>query len=450
MEEQILQIGVNEHILVVNDKNTDSKLAAFNHFYNTFSIFLHNNSEEYTLVFCNPAKITREKYIEKGGNASDILLDGVDFIFSTDFAARSECGKFKFRADGWTAGEGDSDDEEQEYVWSLMPKTTVTLKPGQQIQFQVYDVESFAYEPQGETTCNMKIYIYCTEEEKKWLRKRETLGDGSSSVPFQKVKKVEILDFFSDYGAVQAGGTENIQWNITGASKGILRNEQTGEKISLDTLESPVITQKIEDTTTFTLEIEDDKGEKDSRSICIRTSPPKIKKWCLNREVKEPKVEWEVHCIEKLQFKDFPIKDQKEKEGVQGVNRGNLFLSQIGETDRIIMFGENTGRDFISTLWIPNGKEVSEEQKKGWEAILQFRKTLTCFDGYQLLEVVWELEQGKNMILACHDLERGQFWNIAVNQTKGTWEQVLPKSQPTVEKDTMEIRLQCENYEVIF
>lgn len=437
-----LEVTVNRRVLEVN--SIQSKLKDMNQYANEFAVILYNRSQEKRFRFFNPERITAREYrkIEEMRMPYDIgclrmKVPASVEIRQGDFATAAECEKFKFRLDGWTVS-GEYKEKEQFYEWLLIPEETFILEPDEQIMFGIYGAETYV---DGNFTGEEETYLEVTEQSEEAETGRQLTeipffyNKVTLRFPFQKEKKVKILNFFPNVGAVFPGGTENIQWNITGAEKGFLRNERTGETKELEGIGKRVVQEKITETTEFTLEAEDENGNKDSRKILIRTSPPLLEKWRLNRQ--EETVEWDVQCIETLYWKG-EVKKDVDKENRLGRNRGSRSLADIGKTDRLTIYSQDTKRDFESTLWIPNQYEQTE--------ILQFRKTVTYFYGYQLLEVLWELKEETAMTLICHDLERNQFFTVAVNQSNGRWEQVVPRI-PGEKKDYLKIRLQVKGEE---
>lgn len=446
-EENSLDIGIDQTILEVNKNGAG--LEYVNHVSNSFSIFIRNISKKNTIFFRNKKKLSAEECMKRGGLRASIMLDGMEIRVSTDksrqgyFASESECREFKFKTEGWTVN---GEQQKWEYVWELLPEECI-LEPGEQLQFQIYDVEAYVEEACLGEEAQMDIYVQY-EEVDSLTRTEARNGNMQRTFFFQKKKPLKILDFFADMGAVQAGKTENVQWNITGADEGSLVNKQTGEKVDLVDLKGSILQLNVDQTTEFVLEIKDNEGNEDRRSLWIQTAQPLLKTWMLDRGGQ--KVFWDVQCVEELLWEAYP---EKNKSSLQDRIRGSLMLSDIGETDHLTIFCQNTGRDFRSTIWIPNQKDHP--------ILKQFRKTITYFYGYQLLEVIWELEEGNDMTLVCHDLERDFYWNVAVNQCKGSWEQVIPcpsdkiptrdcKTPDQAPKEYMEIRLQCADFEIIF
>lgn len=440
-ESNSLEVTVNRKVLEVN--SVQSELKDMNQYANEFAVFLYNRSQEKQVRFFNPKGITAREYrkIEKQRMPYDIGWLRIKVPASVeirpgDFASAAECEKFKFRMDGWTVS-GEYKEEEQLYEWLLIPEETFILGPEEQIMFGIYGAEIYV---DGNWTGEEETYLEVTGQSEeaetgKQMAEPSFFNKVTRRFPFQKEKKARILNFFPNVGAVFPGGTESIQWNITGAEKGFLRNERTGEIKELKGRKERVVQEEIADTTEFTLEVVDENGNKDSRKIQVRTSPPLLEKWRLDRQ--EQIVEWDVQCIDKLYWEE-EVKRAGDRESLHGRNRGIRSLADIGKTDRLTIFSQDTRRDFKSTLWIPNQYEQPE--------ILQFRKTVTYFYGYQLVEVLWELKAEAAMTLICHDLERNQFWTAAVDQSNGRWEQAVPRI-PGEKKDYLEIRLQVKGGE---
>lgn len=445
---QALEMAVNPKTLEVNW--SQSKLKDMNQYANEFAVFLFNRSEEKQIRFFNSQGITAREYrnMERLRLPYEVSFIRMKVPASVeirqgDFAAAAECEKFKFRLDGWTVS-GEYMEEDQRYEWLLLPEETFILEPGEQLMFKIYGAEIYVDENfTGEEETCLEVVA---QSEEVWLGKELPKTPDFQKItwrfPFQKEKKARILDFYPDVGAVFPGGTELLQWNITGAEKGFLRNERTGETKDLEGRKERVVKEEISETTEFTLEVEDEKGNKDSRKIWVRTSPPFLEKWRLDRQ--EQIVEWDVQCIDRLYWEG-ELKKTGERGAFFGRNRGILSLADIGKTDRLKIFCRDTERDFESTLWIPNQYEQPQ--------IRQFRKTVTYFQGYQVLEVLWELGEGTTMTLLCRDLQRNQFFTVAKNQPRGRWEQVEPRIQGE-KKVCLEMRLgiegEKEEREIIF
>ncbi len=442
-----LEVTVNRKILEVN--SVQSKLNHMNQYANEFAVFVYNRSREKQIRFFNPERITAREYRETEHRRMPYDVSFIRMkvpacgeIRPGDFATAGECEKFKFRLSGWSVS-GEYKEEDRVYEWLLIPEETLILEPGEQVMLGIYGAETYVDGWTGEEETYLEVI---EQSEEAWVES----GRSESPVfhksvwrfPFQKKKKARILDFYPDVGAVFPGGKESIKWNITGAEKGFLRNERTGETKDLQGRKERVVQEEIPETTEFTLEIEDEEGKKDSRKILIRTCPPFLEKWRLNRQ--EQTVEWDVQCIATLLWEG-ELKQTRDNKSLLGRNRGRLPLDNIGKTDRVTIFCRDTERDFESTLWIPN----QYDQPK----IRQFRKTVTYFYGYQLVEVLWELKEGTAMTLICRDLQRNQFFTVAMNQSGGRWEQVVPRI-PGEKRDCLEIRLRIlgerEEREIIF
>lgn len=437
-----LEITVNQNLLKVN--SIQSKLAHMNHYANEFAVCLYNKAEDRQIKFRNSKQISAEECLAAEGFRMGTDIDKIIIRVSADvdvkqgyFATRAECDEFKFQMDKWSVTKR-YDEKEHIYEWLLIPKETFILEPKEQIVLRVYDIEVNVEDEWQEENAELEIQVQYEEDATDCLCGQKTgmpeeLTILKNMFSFKKEKMVCILDFFPDVGVVFPGGTETVQWNITGAHTGFLRNERTKETKDLKDLDKRIFELEIQESGDFTLEIADDKGNKDSRTLHIQTALPRLEIWRLNKQ--EEQVEWDIQCIKKLEMKDYPQKG-RQTEDMLARNRGAMKLSEVGKTDRLTIFCRDTARDFESTLWIPNQKELEE--------VFQFRKTITYFDEYQLIQVVWELQERSNMTLMCHDLQRNQFWTIASNRYNGTWEQVVPRISGE-KRDYMEIRLRIWN-----
>lgn len=359
-------------------------------------------------------------------------ISEIDFVFplgteSTDFSELQNLKQIEFKVDGWTVTELTREEFEQLKNGKKEPGSgneawyacryeqgdqyTYALEPGAAWRMKDHLIMDLGMENVVTTAKEGSCSISCSVEDAM-----EDLQNHELKVTKKRNHSVRILDFYPETGFARKGEEVKLCWFTENAEKLILYSG--GEERKLEPSQNSAMVT-VTKSTEYVLKAVN--GEKvDRRVTMIQVTPLFLKQFAVNYE--EKTVTWDVCCGENIKINGIPTQFAS---GTRKLEDG-----QKGKPIVLTAEGKNTSVE--SAVYYGTEEQSSD--------VVHFQKTITFFNGFQILDVSWELFEirqenaAQSIRIVYQDRERNELYDIQGGEalgTKGCWQQILTGTEPS-------------------
>lgn len=319
----------------------------------------------------------------------------------TDFFSKRSDQKLEARSTDWSIEKQSLSDDEKQYEIIFSPK--LTREAAEEGDIGIFSASLSPFYPNGKkgiSEIQMEISIdgESPAAGKVYLEKRD--------------EGAVIESFYSEDSCVFKGQKTVLHWKVSNASEVSLEIEGEKTKPHLPPEDTLEVTADRNKRCTLTA------SESVKSTVYIQVMPVRLERFELHPEEKE--LVWDVYGQEQNDIR------------VDGISRqphGQISTEAL-EKDKVYHLEAFGGGRKIDS-WLTSQKEVSsgnQAPKNPLYAVETFRKTITDFGDYQILNVTWKTAGFKEIKLICQDYERGTVFLAAGKKSlplSGDWEQLL-------------------------